>query len=521
MRRGFFLLCASALIACGSGDGTPGVDDGPGSGGSGPGRGGTGGPGGGGSGGPGGGGSGAGGAGLPLAFRYGVNLGHRNADWGDDSEATLAARAGARSIRVKLPAAHLATWGYEIELGDIETYASLGMADHIGFLIGSESVDMTVAPPGAAEWENEHYIPKSLYEPIFLPDGSVNPGNAWASYVYRTVDTYKPWIHLWHVWNEPDWVADWSVTQTWETEPPRAADLPRFNGSIFDYIRMLRVTKEAARRADPDARIATGGIGYPSFLSAILRYTDNPDGGAVTPDYPEKGGAYIDVVDFHYYPIFSRKSSDASVDELLATKEAFAAELADAGVEVQGWNVSETGAPLASTPEYPDLGNPTYARNYLLKVMTMAQAHGIGGVDWFILSNGDVRSEDVFELMGLYHDIGALTSVDEATKTELGMAYTTLTEVLAGASYDDGATKALALPAGARGAAFRKDGKRRIALWAVTPAGAEEASASAELATETGFYVHVWDGVVTPPLYVSGGKVTLALSGSPVLLVER
>ncbi|XYI00278.1 hypothetical protein ACMHYB_11215 [Sorangium sp. So ce1128] len=511
MRRWSVLVCASALVACGSGGDAPGGGDASSNSSSGAGGNGSG---------AGGNGSGGEGEGLPHAFRYGANLGHRNAAWGDDKEATLAALAGVRSLRVKLPAAHLATWGYDIELGDVQTYASLDMADHIGFLIGSESVDLTVAPPGAADWENEHYIPKSLYEPIFLPDGTVNPGNAWASYVYRTVDTYKPWIHLWHVWSEPDWVADWRVTETWETEPPAAADLPRFNGSIFDYVRMLRVAREAARRADPDALIATGGIGYPAFLSAILRYTDNPDGGAVTPDYPEKGGAYIDVLDFHYYPIFSRKSSDASVDEFLASKDAFAAVLADAGVEVQGWNVSETGAPLASTPEYPDLGNPTYARNYLIKVMTMAQAHGIGGIDWFILSNGEVRTEDVFELMGLYNDIGALTSVDEATKTELGTAYTTLSEVLLGASYDDGATRALALPEGARGVVFKKDGKRRIALWAVTPSDKEDASANVELATATGFDVHAWDGAKTSA-DASGGKVTLALTGSPVLLIER
>ena len=51
---------------------------------------------------------------------------------------------------------------------------------------------------------------------------------------------------------------------------PKAADLPRFNGSIHDYVRMLRVTKEAATKADPAALIATGGIGYPTFLAALL-----------------------------------------------------------------------------------------------------------------------------------------------------------------------------------------------------------------------------------------------------------
>src|SRR5262249_11412018 len=150
--------------------------------------------------------------------------------------------------------------------------------------------------------------------------------------------TYKTWVHLWHVWNEPDWVSNWQVTQSWDTMPPAAADLPRFNGSIFDYIRMLRITMEVARKADPEALIATGGIGYPSFLSAILRYTDNPVDGSVTAEYPKTGGAYIDVIDFHYYPIFSPKSSDASADDYIQAKVDMDQVLATAGASVRGWN---------------------------------------------------------------------------------------------------------------------------------------------------------------------------------------
>ena len=56
---------------------------------------------------------------------------------------------------------------------------------------------------------------------------------------------------------------------------------------LFEYIRLLRVTRAAARLADPGARIAVGGLGYPSFLSALLRYTDNPDDGSVSADLME------------------------------------------------------------------------------------------------------------------------------------------------------------------------------------------------------------------------------------------
>lgn len=514
-------LCVVALVACGSssssGDGGGSSGDVPPGGGTVDGGGGSDTP-------PGGSSSGS----VPPAvttpvsypFRYGINMGHRNGAWGDDKEATLAAQAGARSIRVKLPASHLKTWGYDIEVGDNTTYASLGMKDHIGFLIGSETVDQSIAPAGSEAWKNEYFIPKNLYEPIFAADGTVNANNYWATYIYKTVAAYKTWIKVWHIWNEPDWVGDWHVVDTWKTAAPKAADLPRFNGSIFDYVRMLRIAKVVATKADPDALIATGGIGYAPFLDAILRYTDNPVDGSVTTEHPATGASYVDVVDFHYYPIFSPKSSDASVDDFIKSKNDLAAVLTARGRTIRGWNVSETGAPSATTPAYPTIGSPEYARNYLLKVMTSAQANGIGGVDWFILSEGEAASTDAFAHMGLYADIGSLSTVEQAVKTDVGRAYTTLTKVLEGARYDAPATTALALPATVGGAAFLKDGKRRLALWAKTPASAEVASASLDVTTSAGFDVYAWDGAQSSA-NAAAGKVSLALTGSPVLLVEH
>ncbi len=94
------------------------------------------------------------------------------------------------------------------------------------------------------------------------------------------------------MWNEPDWTPDWHTVDRWKTNPPTATELPRFNGSIFDYVRMLRVTWQAAKKADPNALVATGGVGYPPFLDAILRYTPcatptpspAPDGASPRPD---------------------------------------------------------------------------------------------------------------------------------------------------------------------------------------------------------------------------------------------
>lgn len=104
----------------------------------------------------------------------------------------------------------------------------------------------STAPASAAEWELGDYLPKNLHDPILLDDGSINPDNYWASYVYKTVKTYKDFIKIWEIWNEPDWVSDWHATEVCKQRAPVAAELPRFNGNIYDYVRMLRVSKVAA-----------------------------------------------------------------------------------------------------------------------------------------------------------------------------------------------------------------------------------------------------------------------------------
>ena len=62
-------------------------------------------------------------------------------------------------------------------------------------------------------------------------------------------------------------------------------------------------------------QLATGGLGYPEFLDAILRYTDNPDEGKVNSGYPAYGGAYFDCDTYQQYPLYAVTDSE--------TKEGF------------------------------------------------------------------------------------------------------------------------------------------------------------------------------------------------------
>jgi hypothetical protein len=81
---------------------------------------------------------------LGGPFRYGVNGGHQNPNWGNDKQALIA------------------------------------------FVNGPIAAHST-APAGKQQWELDYYLPKNLHEPITLADGSINPENYWATNIYKTV----------------------------------------------------------------------------------------------------------------------------------------------------------------------------------------------------------------------------------------------------------------------------------------------------------------------------------------------
>lgn len=465
-------------------------------------------------------GTGAGGStSLGGPFQFGMNFGFVSG-FTDPQMAQLARDTGANGARVSFPESFFAEWGYPIEVADNQAYQSIGIRNNVAFLT-SPTREHSTAPANAQDWEVPYYVPSHLYEPIFAGDGSVNADNYWAKYVEQTMTTYKDYVHVYSVWNEPDWVADWQVTLDWDTTAPDKGDLPRFNGSIFDYVRMLRITHEVAQKVDPAIKVAVGGLGYQSFLGAILRYTDNPDGGAVSAEFPATGAAYFDVLDMHYYPIFGPGSSDVGAEGLVASKDKFQKVLDDANVGPRPIVVTENGAPRVSVGGAP--GGVDYARNYLIKSMVLAQAAGISGVHWFILSDGSDQASSSFASMGCYEDLAGKTPAT-AVRTPTGEAYRTLGALLEDAKYDPDATSALALPATVSGAAFvTKDGKKATVLWARAAGNDETASATYELAATAGVSRFEWDaaanGMASIELTPDAGKISLSLDATPVFLV--
>jgi len=464
-----------------------------------------------------GGGSGAGGA-AGTAFTYGLNLGYYNSSLDDTTDAALGMAAGADSHRHKLTEVFLDQWGTTIHVSELQAMIAAGESNIVCNLIGPAAANSN-APAGG---NTENYSPKNLWEPVLTSTGDVNPANTWAAFVARVVGTYSPYIHTWEVWNEPDQVGgNWQATQTWDTQPPNPSDLVWWNDTIFAYIRMLHVTYQVVHKLDPQGKVTLGGIGYPAFLDAILRYTDEPTAGAVTSAYPDKGGAYFDVVSYHYYPIFSPGNSDVGAAGLVTLHDQLQTELTKAGVS-KPFIITESGAPRYAVGGDP--GGVDYAHDYLVKAMALAQGAGIGRIDWFILGDGadPGASTNPDDYMGLYQNLTTVTAPASAVITPTGVAYATIGHLLAGSLSDPTTTAALALPAGTAGVALRMpDQKHAYVVWATATTG-EAATGSVTLPATGAASVYGWDYSSTKAVTTvmpASGAVQVSVTSAPVVVI--
>jgi len=456
----------------------------------------------------------------PFAFRRGVNPGYYGPGIDRRESAMLSIGAGASSLRSTLPERYLAMWGDGIEVGDYAFYADHGLDNHVVFLIGP-SAEHSSAPDGTASWQLDHWAPENLYEPIFLGDGSVNPDNYWASYVARVAQTYGDHLAIYEVWNEPDQVlGNWMATEEWDTRAPTASEMVWWQDTFFAYVRALRITHEVVHRFDESAMVTVGGVGYPNFLRAVLRYSDETTAGAVDAAHPA-GGAYLDCLSFHYYPVFGGGSSDRGLEGLLAQGDAMRAALSEVGLGSLPMVVTETGAPRVAVGETP--GSPTYAANYLLKSMVMGHYEGWLGIDWFAQGDGSAASQstDSFASMGLYLDYSMTTEVAAVVRSPQGDAYAWLATWMEDTAADTSSLGSLSLPDTVRGAAFRRgDGSRVFVLWAHT-VGDESATAAFDLPADTDARLSTFDvdsGAASSNVSPSGGHIALSLTSTPTVI---
>jgi len=482
-------------------------------------------------------------------FLYGSNMGWLNNNWRDEDVADILVGnpsksiegAGVISLRPALYESFVETWGYNVRVATFQYYQTMGAKDNVVFIGDWPCEEHRERKQYTSAGVSQSY--ENLYEPIWNGDKdgrSINENNHYAFYVYKLAQLYKGQIKFWEIKNEPDLTprsdlagAAPGAAGNWWDNDPLPEQLINWYAPIQSYIRMLRISYEVIKYVDPNAFICVGGIGYHSFLDAILRNTDNPDAGKVTAIYPYKGGAWFDCLSFHCYPMYSLRSwngsgfthfrhSDAAVDALLNHLSEFDKVLRKYGYGGEYPSkeviVTETNVPGKQVGEF--VGSPQVQRNYLLKVAVMGQKNRISGIYPFGPWDNVEQSASGWEYdyMGFYKPLpnapGGALRINES-----GVAWRTISRLLRERRYNAAETTKLSLPAGIRGAAFHSATTNDFiyVLWAATTADLSETSA----ATFT-FPVSIvadklnltsWDGTTTE---INGR--TINLTGSPVFV---
>jgi len=440
-------------------------------------------------------------------FRYGVNPGYYP-NWGDKDTilANIAAGnpnvgvegAGVTAFRATLPEWFINVFGINVRDFAFEHYETLGMSNHTVFLEGPDEFHFD--PTEYCEGEHSELF-ANMYLDIWDngQNGTpINDENYYALYVYNVVSNYKDYVLYWEIWNEPDFTSSLGSTLapgepgSWWTEDPDPCDLA-IKAPIEHYVRMLRISYEVIKSIDPDAYVTAGGLGFPSFLHAILRNTDNPVDGSVTPEYPLKGGAYFDVMSYHLYPHLSgcyrigwnndifdfdyQRNSDAAAECIVGYKDDFQEVFNEFGYDgktypEKRWIITEINVPRVSTdPNNPNnYGTDEIQRNWVIKACVTAQMIDIDQIYLYQLGETENEANAAFEfnMMGLYKNLNESSPYNQVY-TDEGIAYKTLSETLSGLSYDAIKTAAMNLPSTIKGAAFKNDNSEyRYVLWAIT-----------------------------------------------------
>ena len=476
-------------------------------------------------------------------FQYGLNGGYYGNGWDDKGVYQLCFDAGCRSSRNSLPDRFIGQWGPTIRVAEFTFAANNLQFKEITTFLGEprpEWQDTASYYRNSQGQDERSLLWQGMYEPIW-DDGAngtpVNDQNRFALYVWTIAHTYGNFIKFYEIINEPDYTssaaayAEPSQPDSWWNRPPAPSELPNLKAPIYNYIRLLRIAYAVVKREHPDAYVTPGGIGYPSFLDALLRYTDNPDGGKITPAYPLAGGAYFDALSFHCYPQFGTRHwdghqwvpdrhSDKAVEVLISSKNSHEEVLAARGYNGSRYPkkpliVTEMNVARKSINNY--IGGIEVQRNFTIKALVKSQQIGIKQVYWFLTgetSNYSTETQNEFSLMGFYENLKR-DKPGQQKLTGQGIANRTTFQQLYGWTYDAAATSALSLPATIDGAAFRQGAKLRYVLWAKTTIDMSE-SAGAAISLPGSYDAMAWDGTHQ----VIGGS-NIALSGAPIFLTPQ
>ncbi|HEX4375228.1 MAG TPA: PKD domain-containing protein, partial [Puia sp.] len=469
-------------------------------------------------------------------FQLGENPGYYGSQYTDQQIYDLMYAGGARGARSTVSMQYYLQYGmatYEARLQ--YPYSTKGMKNNTFFLDATAGPVYTGQSTSTASNGARSWLPNGLYNAAFNSDGSINTSNLWAKYCYDVVQSIGPYFTYFEVWNEPDLTGSINSyedstqsSSSWEKVEPASGDLPNMNGTVEDYVQLCMIASQVIKKYQPNAKIATGGLGYPWFYQWFLR---------------KGGGQWIDEVSVHFYPYFSwttcvwtgsacgtagfHRNSDFAVSAMLQQITNFRAIETQEKATHKPMMMTESNIPrwsyvsaanLEVFPNNKQWGSDITQRNYTIKAYAkMIQ----GGLDMFYLyqtgETGDSGLNDggsgsEIDAMGMYKNLTKATPGKEVL-TNQGVSIRTMQSLMGNYKLDG--TQPV-FPAGVDGARFDSAGNKIYVVWAITTLDmVETASGSYTLPSGTNFKKYLYDG--SSPGLVSGA---ISLTGDPIILVQ-
>lgn len=437
-------------------------------------------------------------------FLPGINLDYLP-PWDNFSLADLAAGnqalgikgVGARTTRPGLQDKVLGVYGYDISLDDFDYFADLGMTELTAIVGFPADQNRDWANRYCGDPVKWNALFKGIYNPIW--DGGANgtpydDRNEFAKYMYEVVTLYKDQVRFWEIWNEPglykgtDSQVFWGEPDypgSWWVNDPDPCDYS-IHAPIEHFVRTLRIAYDIIKTVAPDDYVVLAGVGSQSFLDAVLRNTDEPTEGRVTPDYPFGGGAYFDVLGFHTYPHldgstyfpptgFAERHSDGAANGVIERRLAgYQSVLASRGYDGITYPKKEHICTEIALPrvkfQSEFLGGEEAQINFMAKAVIALKLNRVHQMHVYTISDKVPVNQIGFEFdaMGMYEHLPSTPPYQQRVH-EAGKAYKTVADLITDTDFDASRTAAMNVPAGVKGYAFRKDdGSYIYALWAET-----------------------------------------------------
>lgn len=473
-------------------------------------------------------------------FLLGENIGYYGAKYTDQQLYDLMFSAGARSTRSEVTLQQDLQFGMATFQARLQyPFTTKGMRNNCFMLDVSAGPDYVGRSTTKTTGGHQTWLPNGLYDTAFNTNGTINTNNGWAKYVNDVMQSVGPYFTYFEVWNEPDlsstpdaYTPTSQDPTSWQNREPTADELFNLYGSIEDYVQLCKIANQVVKKAQPTAKVCTGGIGYPYWYQWFLA---------------KGGGQYVDILSFHTYPYFDwcvcafsggvctpagfHRNSDYAVQSVLTNHLGGFRTIETNGsfthlpailteTNVPRWSYVAAGQ-LEIFPNNKQWGSDITQRNYDMKVWAKLMQAGLKMFFYYQtgetgdsgLNNGSSGSE--IDAMGLWKNLQKSTLGQEQL-TGAGMAVKTMQSLLT--NYTVNTTPISGLNAAYDAVEFDSTGGKQIFMaWVITTTDTSEITTAGSFPLPPGktFKGYTYNGTVQGTY--SG---TAPINGSPLILVQ-